>query len=239
MLETQQLRAHALLEHQDQQTIRSAHGEEVHCNGLDGNDYRPEYQHQYDEAEAQHEREDDGRICFDYREDVRGLRGHTTDQGFSINPSKSGRDVLVADSGHYVHGRLAAGLPGDDYRQQGQIPGGIDLRGNGWDQQAAIAHERGLQLSNGLLHAGAVYIAVDDDFCGVDQPEGELLLHYEESLPSLGAFGEGVNPVEPRLDVEVEEDCGKHRDAYSQDADDGEPGYLDGYELPEPMPLGL
>ena len=104
---------------------------------------------------------------------------------------------------------------------------------------ALMGGQRGLKLAYGLPDRGAVDIAVDDYFGGVDEAEGEVLFHHEEGFSGLGAFGEGIDPVEACFDIEIEIGSGGHRGGYDNEADDRRLGNNEGYKLPEALPGGL
>ena len=89
-------------------------------------------------------------------------------------------------------------------------------------------------------HPGVADVAVNDDLKGVGDPERELrvLLQDEERFPRLGALRECVDSVDSRLDLEVEERHGDHRDADGEDADDREAGHEARRDFPESIPRG-
>ena len=83
---SQQVCADTLLEHQHKQSVGSADREQIHDDGLDRYDYRPEGEHQYDEAEAKNERKDDRGINVDDVEEVGRLSGYAADVDLRGNP---------------------------------------------------------------------------------------------------------------------------------------------------------
>ena len=63
---------------------------------------------------------------MDNGEYVRGFRGYAANEGLCVAPVECGGDVLAANGLYDVDGGLAAGLPGDDSRQQGQVSSIVD-----------------------------------------------------------------------------------------------------------------
>ena len=199
---------------------------------FDREDYGPEDEHEYEETEPEHEGEDNGRVASDDGEYVGSLRGHPADEDLRVGPLERGGDVLAADGLHDVDGGVAPGLSGDDSRQQCQVSGVVDDRANN-GLQTLVRLERRLELFYGLLRLGTVDSAVDHDIGGVEAGEGgEVLFHYEEGLPCLGAFGEDVDAVNPGLDLEVEDRGGDHGSADDDDADNRGSGDDAGYHPP-------
>ena len=235
LLEAEQIGPQALLEHHHQQPVGRSHGEQVHNDGLDRNDQRPEDHHQEDEAEAQHEGEDDGRVGVHDVLEVGGGCGQAAHQRLRRNPAESRRDMLVADGVHGGDGRGTAGLPGYHHGEYGEVGlrEGLHLRRQ---REPGIGLYGRRQLPDGFLDLGAAHVAVNDYIGGIDHAEGKFLLQDEEGVAGEGAFRVDVNAVDPGVYLEEEDRGGNHRAAHCQQAEQREPGHGAGYGVPHSAP---
>ena len=244
VLEPQQVRAHTILEHQHQQPVGCAHGQQVHDDGLDRDDDGPEDQHQDDEAGAEHERKDNWCELINNAEEVGGLSGHAPNIDLRGHAFERRGDVHLAQIGQIVGCCAAVGFARERKRQQRQVAGlvGLDLRRH---REGRIVLKRLHQSRYPFLHLRVGDISVDDDLRGAQYPggtdrsHGEFLFKDDERRLRLGFVRESVDVVEPCLDAEVKVRQRNHGNGDEEDADDGEARYGVGYGHPEPMRLSL
>ena len=169
-------------------------------DGLDRDDYRPEGEHQYDEAEAKHKGEDDWSVNVYDVEEVGRLSGYAADVNLSGNPLEGVGNMHLAESSHLFGRGAAVGLTRERNRQECEIAGVIDLR-RGRDRKDWVLLKRLHETRHRLLHLRTLDIAVYDDLRRTedsgrgDIADGEFFFEEDERLLGLRSVGEGVDVV--------------------------------------------
>jgi hypothetical protein len=214
LLEPEDPRRDAVLEHQNQQAVGGAGRQQVQQHPKQRDHHRSEHHHQQQERQPQHEGEHDRGVPGGEIEEVHRAGGRPSHQDVGVDAGEHRGDGVGPQLPDGGEGVLAVRNARYRDSHQRQVPSRVDLHRA--RAEGPVGGQRPLESHDGLPHGTGHDRSVHHDLCRLGQPAGEVPGQHGERLLGLDVVRVGADAGEPDLDAQ-------RRDGRSQQQTRAEP----------------